>query len=106
MNIEKMFDPNSYTEKAMPVMSAIFASLEINGKSDQRKQLSEKNKELHEKRIAIFKELSPEQRDIVNDDDDIEMELHAMELSETFSCGCKLGAMLMLELLGKGGELK
>lgn len=106
MNIEKMFDSNSYTEKAMPITSAIFASLDINGKSNQRKQLSEKNKDLHEKRMAIFKELSPEQRDIVDSDDEIEMELHAMELSETFSCGCKLGAMLILELLGKGGELK
>ena len=110
MNIEKMFDPNSYTEKAMPVSSILFGALmsstAFDGYSDQRKEINEKNKALREAECAIRKTFTSEQGAILDAVDDYNAEMHYLELREKFSCGLKLGTMLVLELLGKGGELK
>ena len=98
------FNPNNCTEKELPTLTLLFDNL-MSGDwnsnwSEQRNELIEKNEEIRCKRQDIFKALSQEQRDIINADDEVEADLHYMELSEKFCAGFKLGAMLMKELLG------
>lgn len=98
------FYPNHCTEKELPILTLLFDNLmgsEWNSNwSEQRNELIQKNEEIRCKRQDIFKALSQEQRDIINADDEVEADLHYMELSEKFCAGFKLGAMLMKELLG------
>lgn len=104
MNIEKIFGLEYSSEKKMPVTSFICSSFIAESLSSQEKELIEKNKALNEKYCAFIKTLSPEQIDIINANDSFENNLHILSLTERFNVGFKMGALLMLELLGKGGE--
>ena len=98
-----LFHSNNYTKKEMPTLYMVFDNLMgsnfLNGMSDQRQEFFNEHRELHKKREDLFRMLNSEQQDIVNDDDEMEAELHYMELSEKFCAGFKLCAQLMLELM-------
>ena len=102
MNIEKMFDPNSYTEKAMPLSTALLGCLKdgIYGGLDMA---SDAILKAREKRTETFDEVEVA---LFNKVWDAYCEETLLENEEHFNLGLKLGTMLVLELLGKGGELK
>ena len=102
MNIEKMFDPNSYTEKAMPFITALNYVFEDCNHSELDR-CSDAVMELRNKKNDDFSKVEIDLFNKVWDSVSDEMSLVS---AEKFACGFKMGALLMLELLGNGGELK
>ena len=108
MDLEKLLNPNSYTEKTTPILTDIYRSLcvtsAISDWSEQRTKLYDENEDLYKRRDTIYQSLSAEQRDVIEAAEKAQIQLDSMELSETFCASFRLGALLMLELLG--GSLK
>lgn len=102
MNIEKIFDPNSYTEKAMPFTSYLhYAFKEYSG--GKMNNVSDVVSECSKKRKENFDDV---EYDLFNKVWDSFAEETLLENEENFNFGFKMGAILMLELFGIGGELK
>lgn len=102
MNIEKMFDPNSYTEKAMPFTNFLHYAFNeySNSKMDS---VSDAVRECSVKREETFDDV---ENGLFNKVWDSFAKETTLENQENFNFGFRMGALLMLELLGKGGELK
>ena len=93
---DDIFNPNSYTEKAMPLTTALYNALKCSEISDF--DLVSDDIKAHRKSVkADFSEIEYSLFDKVFTAYSEEM---SMESNESFNRGFKLGAMLMKELLG------
>lgn len=100
---DDIFNPNSYTEKAMPLTSALFDAFSTAGLqniSSVHKQFLNDNSEVGERYKNFYDSLNEEQKKILDDDKNLEIEEYTLANTEKFCAGFKLGAMLMKELLG------
>ena len=101
MNFEKLFDVNEYTEKAMPLCTAICRMLDdkvFYSLSDEERESRQRYSDF---RDDFVKSLSDEQREKfesypVISCDELEIETH-----EHFNRGVKLGVVMMLEIFGE-----
>ena len=102
INVKDLFNPNSYSSKAMPLCDEICTMLDDEiGVSDEIKECRKKNNKTYHKFIDS---LSPEQSELYDDYYWAQVEENAISDREYFSKGMRLGAALMMELLG-GMEL-
>ena len=100
---DDIFNPNSYTEKAMPITSELFDIFSTSGLqniSSVHKDFLSDNSEIRERYRAFYDSLNTEQKKILDDNCDMETKEYTIATTESFSAGFKLGAMLMKELLG------
>ena len=98
---DDIFNPNSYTEKAMPLTSAFcnmlvnYGNLGMN--SDEMKTFISKRAEACKK---LENTLNKEQQEMFFDMECDSIDQYATENVEYFCRGMKFGIMLMKELLG------
>ena len=98
---DDIFNPNTYTEKAMPLTSALCEMLvgcgDLGRTSDGIKAIRNSNAEDYDKFIDT---LSEEQTDLLSKVEWNNINEYATENTEYFCRGMKFGIMLMKELLG------
>ena len=98
---DDIFNPNSYTEKAMPLTSAFCKVLcgcgDLGKNSDNIKAIMQNDDEDYRK---FTDTLSKEQKALLSKVEWNDISKNATENTEYFCRGMKFGIMLMKELLG------
>lgn len=98
--MKDIFNPDSYTEEAMPIVSAFCRAINNNGKLDH---VSKATLECREKQSVYadkFKaSLTDEQRDMYIDLQNADTDAVSIEINEYFNRGFLFGVLLMKELL-------
>ena len=98
INVKDLFNPNSYSSKAMPLCDEICTMLDNQlCVSDELQECEKKNDKTYRKFIDS---LSPEQLKLYNDYSWELIEENAILNREHFNMGMRLGTALMMELLG------
>ena len=95
-----IFNPDSYTEEAMPIVSAFCRAINNNGKLDH---VSKATLECREKQSVYADKfnasLTDEQRDMYIDLQNADTDAVGIEINEYFNRGFLFGVLLMKELL-------
>ena len=101
MNFEELFDANQYTEKAMPICTALCRMLEeteLRTASDEAKESIDKYCNFCDN---FLKSLTDEQKEEFMSCPSVSLEEVEITAHEHFNRGLKFGVMMMLEIFGK-----
>ena len=98
--MKDIFNPNSYTEEAMPISTALCIALDSLGNLDSQSSAVKACREKYEAiNDQFFDTLSEEQRKLYNDIQWGDIEITATEIREYFNRGLRFGLLLARELL-------
>ena len=96
-----IFNPNSYTSKAMPLTSALVKALcdcgDLGKNSDNIKAIMQNNNEDYKR---FTDTLSKEQKELLSKVEWNDMSKNAIENNEYFCRGLKFGILLIKEIFG------
>ena len=99
--MKDIFNPDSYTEKAMPISTALCRAIDDLGNLDEASNaVTECRKAYSEIYNKFFNSLTKEQQDLYRNVQRGDMEESALEIRESFNKGLRFGVLLMQELFG------
>lgn len=99
--MKDIFNPDSYTEEAMPIATALCRAMDELGDlgrtSSEVKACTEKYEDINKQ---FFNSLTKEQRDLYVDVEWGNMEKSALAICEYFNRGFRFAMLLMKEMMG------
>ena len=98
-DFEEWFNPNNFTDEAMPLSSELFSILSMgvwDKISHKHKALSDSHREINH---VFFDSLSKAQEEAFQKYWEAETDEYTLATTESFNKGFKLGARLVMELL-------
>lgn len=99
--MKDIFNPDSYTEKAMPISTALCRAInDLGNLNEASNAVTECEKAYSEIYDKFFNSLTKEQKDLYVDVQWGNMEESALKIYESFNKGLRFGVLLMQELFG------